>query len=378
MILGAMPPAVFLKQYWQKRPLLIKNAFPGFRDPLSAEELAGLACEPEAEARLVFTRKHTWELQSGPFKERDFTALPTRNWTLLVQAVDQWVPGVKDLLRSVAFLPAWRVDDVMLSYATPNGGVGPHFDYYDVFLVQGQGSRVWKTGQHCDSTDLLRTGSGLKLLKNFRCEHEWLLEAGDVLYVPPGLAHWGVSRDNSLCYSIGFRAPSLSEMLLSFSETLSEQYSADRRYTDPQLAQPLPRGELGSAALRQARRMLQAAWTDDAAFMRWFGCHVTEPKYPELIQPATSIPDLRRGSLQLTLNPASRLAWQQEDSTLLVFADGVCHAMSGTALLLQLVQQLAQPNVAVASAKFSKQAGARRLLETLLAQGAVVEEDTRQ
>ena len=142
MITGSMSAATFLARYWQQRPLLIKNAFPAFVDPISPEELAGLACEDEVDARLVFTRKKTWELKSGPFGERDFTSLPDSNWTLLVQAVDQWVPGVRHLLDSVPFIPNWRVDDVMISYATPNGGVGPHFDYYDVFLVQGQGSRI--------------------------------------------------------------------------------------------------------------------------------------------------------------------------------------------------------------------------------------------
>lgn len=131
----------FLRRHWQRKPLLLRQAFPGFRDPLSPEELAGLACEQEVESRLVFTEPATWRLRQGPFAETDFTSLPERDWTLLVQAVDHWVPEVKALLQSVPFLPSWRVDDVMVSYATPGGGVGPHFDYYDVFLVQGQGSR---------------------------------------------------------------------------------------------------------------------------------------------------------------------------------------------------------------------------------------------
>src|SRR5688500_10960091 len=214
MNFGKLSIAQFLRDYWQKKPLLIRNGFPDFVDPISPEELAGLACEDDVEARLVFTRKNTWKLDTGPFSERHFTTLPSRNWTLLVQAVDQWVPEVKAMLEHVNFIPSWRVDDVMVSYATPNGGVGPHFDYYDVFLVQGQGSRLWKTGQRCTSLDISRTSSGLKLLADFHTEQEWLLETGDVLYVPPGVAHWGTSRDNSLCYSLGFRAPSVGEMVL--------------------------------------------------------------------------------------------------------------------------------------------------------------------
>src|SRR5690606_38854753 len=143
MITGKLDAATFLTRYWQRRPVLLKQAFPGFADPNTPEELAGFACEDGVDARLVFTKGKSWELRSGPLAEKDFTSLPARNWTLLVQAVDQYVPGVRALLESVSFIPTWRVDDVMISYATPNGGVGPHFDYYDVFLVQGQGSRVW-------------------------------------------------------------------------------------------------------------------------------------------------------------------------------------------------------------------------------------------
>jgi 50S ribosomal protein L16 3-hydroxylase len=371
MIIGSMSAATFLAQYWQRRPLLIKGAFPAFVDPISPEELAGLACEEDVDARLVFTRKNTWELKSGPFSERDFTSLPERNWTLLVQAVDQSVPGVRALLAAVPFLPNWRVDDVMISYATPNGGVGPHFDYYDVFLVQGQGSRIWKTGQHCGERDLLRTGSGLKLLKDFHTEHEWLLEPGDVLYVPPGIAHWGTSRDASLCYSIGFRAPSLADMLLGYGEFLADAAPADRRFTDPRRKQPLRSGEIDGASLRQARALLQEALADEVAFKRWFGCHMTEPKNPDAIQPARKPPDLRQRAVLLTLNPASRISWQQHGKQLLVFADGKCIETRPSAALLQLVQKLAQPGVAIESRRYQRPAAARALLETLLDQGTL-------
>jgi 50S ribosomal protein L16 3-hydroxylase len=372
MITGKLSTTAFLKRYWQRQPLLIKGAFPGFRDPISPEELAGLACEAEVDARLVFTRKKTWELRGGPFGERDFTSLPARDWTLLVQAVDQWVPEVRNLLKSVAFVPNWRVDDVMISYATPGGGVGPHFDYYDVFLVQGQGSRIWKTGQRCGEGDLLRTGSGLKLLKEFHTEHEWLLEPGDVLYVPPGLAHWGISRDDSLCYSLGFRAPSLGDMLLGFGEFLAERMPADRRFTDPVRKQPLRSGELDSASLARARRMITEAVGDKRAFERWFGCQMTEPKNAMLIESPRKIPDLRQGSFVLTLNPASRIAWQAQGRKLLVFADGVCIETARTPPLLGLVQALAGTGASIDTSAYRNQAAARGLLDALLVQGTLV------
>lgn len=371
MNFGQLGADTFLKRYWQRRPLLIKGAFPKLRDPVTPEELAGLACEAEADARLVFTRKHTWELKGGPFTERDFTTLPERNWTLLVQAVDQWVPEVRDMLKSVAFLPNWRVDDVMVSYATPNGGVGPHFDYYDVFLVQGQGSRVWKTGQPCGERDLLRTGSGLKLLKDFRVENEWLLESGDVLYVPPGIAHWGVSRDDSLCYSIGFRAPSLGDMLLGFGDYLADRSPADRRFTDPVRKLPLRHGEIDGASLRRARSMVKKALADTAAFDRWFGCQMTEPKQAALAGASRKLPDLRKDSVVLTLDPAARLAWQAQGRRLLVFADGACIDTVRSPVLLELVQSLAQPGNKVASGPYKRQGAARALLDSLLRQGTL-------
>lgn len=369
MITGTLSAAAFLSRYWQRRPLLVKRAFPGFVDPLSPEELAGLACEEGVDARLVFTRGKTWDLQGGPFTERDFTALPDTHWTLLVQAVDQFVPGVRKLLASVPFIPNWRVDDVMISFATQHGGVGPHFDYYDVFLVQGKGSRIWKTGQRCGEGDLLRTDSGLKLLKEFHAEHEWRLETGDVLYVPPGIAHWGTSLDDSLCYSIGFRAPALGDMLLGYGEFLAERAPAHQRFTDPTRKLPLRSGELDAASLRRAHGQVMEALADPNAFARWFGCRMSEPRYPELIAPPRRLPNLD-AALTVTLNPASRLCWQVQGKDLLVFADGECHTLRNSRALLQLVTALAAAG-GMATTREHRSTAARALLGALLRQGTL-------
>lgn len=375
MNLGKLSVGTFLRGYWQQQPLLIKNAFPNFIDPITPEELAGLACEEGVDARLVFTRKHNWELKSGPFKERDFTTLSKRNWTLLVQAVDQFVPEVKALLHEVAFLPNWRIDDVMISYATPNGGVGPHFDYYDVFLLQGLGNRIWKTGQHCTTADINRTNSGLKLLGEFNSEQEWLLEPGDVLYVPPGIAHWGVSVDNSLCYSIGFRAPSVSEMVLSYSDAVSDKLTADQRYQDPKLKNPLLPGEINSSALQHMRRLLKQALSDELEQARWFGCYMTTPTYPELIFAPAAIPDLGKGNINLTTNPSSRFAWQQLDDEVLVFTDGQCLQLPASPLLRRLLLLLPLVNTVFTVKPFCKHKVCRSLLTTLLAQGSLLVTD---
>ncbi|MES2624188.1 MAG: cupin domain-containing protein [Pseudomonadota bacterium] len=375
MNFGELSVATFLRDYWQKKPLLIRNGFPGFVDPISPEELAGLACEDEVDARLVFSRGKTWKMTTGPFAETDFTSLPSRNWTLLVQAVDQWVPEVKALLESVNFIPNWRVDDVMISYATPNGGVGPHFDYYDVFLVQGQGSRIWKTGQHCTSDDLNRTSSGLKLLAEFHSEDEWLLEPGDVLYVPPGVAHWGVSRDNSLCYSLGFRAPSVSEMVLGYSDSCSDSLAPDLRYTDPKLKPGIRAGEIAESSLQQMQKLLKDALSDKHAMNMWFGSHMTQPKNPDQFVEEEFSPDIRQQNLALIAHPAARFAWQQTGQDIAFFANGEVIQCFSSPRLLKLMQQLCTANSTIATASYSKHKVCRNLLEALLAQGVLLVED---
>jgi 50S ribosomal protein L16 3-hydroxylase len=377
MLRGKIGPEQFLKQYWQRKPLLLRQAFPAFEDPVTPEELAGLACEDCVESRLVFAGRKDYRLRNGPFGEADFTSLPDRDWTLLVQAVDQWVPEVKQLLQSVAFLPSWRVDDVMISYATPGGGVGPHFDYYDVFLIQGQGSRVWRTGQRCTSRDELRTDSGLKLLRNFEQTGEYELHSGDVLYVPPGVAHWGVSCDESLSYSIGFRAPALADMLIGFSDHLADQLSPDQRYSDPALQPGIAQGEISAAALQQARKSLLALVQDEAALARWFGATVTEPRYPDSIQPRRKLGAAALEAPAYRLHPASRVAWHATTGGIEVYVDGQCHECADSKALRQLCQQLAVPGASIPAALCSRNAACRELRDHLLLQGSLLPERKR-
>ena len=359
----------FLSEYWQRKPLLIKGALPNFEDPLTPEELAGLACEDGVESRIVFTRGANYRMQQSPFQESDFTSLPRKNWTLLVQAVDQYLPEVKALLQCVNFVPSWRVDDVMISYAAPGGGVGPHFDYYDVFLVQGRGHRTWRVGQECSSDDTLRTASGLKLLKEFHQTAEYTLEPGDVLYVPPGIAHWGVSQDASICYSLGFRAPAVADMLLGFTDFLAAALPPDLRYTDPQPLSGEEGGEISTAALQQVRRLLEASLQDDTALARWFGELQTTPRYPELISPPRRVKPINAENW-VCLNSASRLAWHetQDSKQLLCFIDGESVELRSSAQLKKLLQALAQSKP-FAAAPFLRVAATRQLLERLLAEG---------
>jgi 50S ribosomal protein L16 3-hydroxylase len=332
MLPDEISPEEFLSTYWQKKPLLLKNAFPEFQDPLSPEELAGLACEEEIEARLVFHENDTWRLKTGPFVEQDFTSLPENNWTLLVQAVDHWFPAAKQLLSNISFIPSWRLDDVMVSYATENAGVGPHFDYYDVFIIQGQGQRRWQLGQHCDDTSPLMPDTELKILQNFIPQEEFTLQAGDALYIPPGLAHHGIALNDSLSYSIGFRAPSYAELISQFAARLCAELTEDQRYSDPDLKLQPNLAEISHSSLSKAKSLIQIYLQDAKNFEyeieQGFAQMMTQRKYPELtylpdteFKPETLKAALAQGLL-LEKHPAARFAFYKQDNTLFLFVDG--------------------------------------------------------
>lgn len=325
-------PEPFLQKFWQKKPKVIKNLFSEFCDPLSAEELAGLACERELESRLI---QGSWpgalHMRQGPFQESDFTALPAANWTLLVQALDQWLPDVAALRRCFAFIPDWRLDDVMVSYAATGGTVGPHWDHYDVFLVQGSGRRRWRIGPRCTSATPTESASGLSLLSEFSAELDIELQAGDALYLPPRYSHWGTATEPGLCYSVGFRAPSLADMLEGFSDALIARSDPDRRYEDPAPALPAHPAALRPEQLDAAFAELTAQLSQRSAFTRWFGCHATQPRYPEQILPPPTeldLPALTRAlddGASLLRHPGSRFAFMaSETGSVLCFVDGGC------------------------------------------------------
>jgi 50S ribosomal protein L16 3-hydroxylase len=253
-----MPAKAFLRDYWQKRPLLVRGAFPDFRDPLTPNDLAGLACEELALARLVIhdSRRDRWTLRNGPFNDADFANLPTRDWTVLVQDVDKWDSDVADLPARFAFLPDWRIDDVMVSYAVDQGSVGAHVDQYDVFLLQGLGQRRWQISTDPRAPRDFRDDVELKLLREFAPTHEWTLRAGDMLYLPPGVPHHGVAVGECLTYSIGMRAPSQSELLIDFAESLADSLPEDLRFSDPDIEPSNGDGEIDDAAFARVLRAM--------------------------------------------------------------------------------------------------------------------------
>lgn len=326
-ILGGISAREFLRDYWQKKPLLIRQAIPSFENPVSPDELAGLSLEDEVESRLVVEHGDTpWELRRGPFTDETYQSLPERDWTLLVQAVDQLVPEVAELIEHFRFLPNWRIDDVMVSFAAPGGGVGPHYDNYDVFLLQAHGQRRWRVGQMCGSDSPVLQHADLRILADFEGTDEWVLEPGDMLYLPPRLAHFGTAEDACMTYSLGFRAPSAAEVLTHFTDFLSQFLPDEERYSDADLEPTDDPYQIQSDALHRLRNMLTEHMGDERLLLTWFGQFMTEPRYPERVQgpeidEQELLTALEDGAI-LIRNLSARLAWSEVDIGLLLFASG--------------------------------------------------------
>jgi 50S ribosomal protein L16 3-hydroxylase len=280
-LLGGLTPAQFMKKHWQKKPLLVRNAIPGFAPLLAPRELFALAAREDVESRLVVHEGRAWRLQRGPFARRALPALKQPGWTLLVQGVDLHDRRVHELLHGFAFLPAARLDDLMISYATDRGGVGPHFDSYDVFLLQAQGRRRWRIGRQSDF--VLQEGVPLKILENFEPEEEYVLEPGDMLYLPPRYAHDGIAEGECQTYSIGFRAPARGELARELLQRIADAAAeevpgAGQLYRDAgQPATDAP-GEIPLALAEFAQDALASALKDPDALQRALGEYLTEPK----------------------------------------------------------------------------------------------------
>ncbi|WP_447555744.1 JmjC domain-containing protein [Vreelandella sp. EE22] len=332
-LLGDLTPEEFLKSYWQQKPLLIRGAMPDFVSPLDPDELAGLACEPGVEARLVEEQgpEGPWQVSQGPFDDATFERLPQSNWSLLVQAVDHYVPDVAALMKAFSFLPNWRLDDIMVSYAPPGGSVGPHVDQYDVFLLQGRGQRRWQLGGKQPDDAPIIQGIDLKILETFEIEpdSDWTLGPGDMLYLPPGWAHHGVSQtEDCMTFSVGFRAPSADEAITSFADYLGEQLPGSKRYSDAGMAPAENTGELDDASLERMRHFILETLDQPKELAQWFGRAMTQPKYMDQVIPLeeplaeeTLVAQLHAGE-PLFHMPGSRIAWRSEAGTTTLFFDG--------------------------------------------------------
>ena len=327
MIFGTLTPSRFLKQYWQKRPLLVRGAFPDICDPITPDELAGLSLEDDVDSRLVMERggKKPWQVTLGPQHAAQLKKLPSSHWTLLVQGVDRFIPGVAALLEEFRFIPDWRVEDVMVSFAPRGGTVGPHIDSYDVFLIQGKGRRRWRLDKNAPRA--LRPGLDLRILKQFHATQDWILEPGDMLYLPPDLAHYGTALEDCLTYSVGFRAPSGLDLLLAMQEHLAAS-GASARYTDPDLRPVRRPGEIPPGALKRFRKLLESALQrlPDSEFNPLVARLLTEPKgsavfEPQRVTTAALRARLKRGAL-FSRVPGSRLAFLKNGGRTELFGNG--------------------------------------------------------
>lgn len=278
--LGNLAPRQFLEEYWQKKPLLIRAAIPGFKGLLSRDELINLACREDVESR--FIRCDDWTLKHGPLSAKDFRQKNSR-WTVLVQGINLVIDEGEKLLRKFDFIPYARLDDLMASYATDGGGVGPHFDNYDVFLLQGAGQRRWRIGAQKDKT--LINGLPLKILRNFRPTQEFVLNPGDMLYLPPQYAHDGVAVGECTTWSIGFRAPPYADLGEGFLTYLQDQLAFDGRYADADLQVQHHAAEISSTMIdRVAAEMAKIRWNRNTV-SDFLGCYLSEPKSSVVFDP---------------------------------------------------------------------------------------------
>lgn len=286
-LLGGLTPSAFLRDYWQKKPLLIRAAMPDFTGLLSPNDLAGLACEDDVQSRLIQHKNKKWNVKNGPFDDAAFANLGEKNWTLLVQSVNQHLPQAAALLALFNFISHARLDDLMVSYAPDGGGVGAHFDSYDVFLLQGSGQRKWQISAQAD---LALEDAPIKILKNFKSEQEWLLEAADMLYLPPHYAHCGTAvGDDCMTYSIGFRAPKTQELQHEFLNYLQDNIATEGMYADADLALQTHPAEISEAMLKKVSASLQKiTWGEDDV-ADFLGKYLTEPKPDVVFEPARKI-----------------------------------------------------------------------------------------
>ena len=275
-MLGKLSAAQFLRRHWQKQPLLVRGAIPGFSGMVGEAQLFRLACGDSVESRLVEQRRGRWRLRHGPFDARTFDRLPAHNWTLLVQGLNLVNAQADALLRRFGFIPYARMDDVMVSYARPGGGVGAHLDSYDVFLLQGRGRRRWRIGRA--PAPRLDPRAPLKILCNFRHDQEWVLEPGDMLYLPPGYAHEGTALDDCFTYSIGFRAPARQELASLFLAWQQERLNIPGLYTDPGLAPRRHPAAIPGEMIAQAAQTIGRLRWRKADIAASLGEYLSEPR----------------------------------------------------------------------------------------------------
>lgn len=348
---GDISIEVFLRDYWQKKPLLIRNAFPDFESPITPDELAGLACETDT-ARIVIEKggKHAWEVRHGAFDDADFTNLPETHWTLLVNDTDQHLAELKAVMEPFRFIPDWRIDDLMISFAVEGGSVGPHVDEYDVFLIQAQGQRRWQITTQPAKPDNFLAGLDLRIMRDFEAEQEWVVNPGDMLYLPPNVPHYGVALNECMTYSVGFRAPSQAEMLENLVENLLEDPRLKQRFNDSERECQAHPGELTAGDMeRLIDFVVDALPQDTQALQLWLGKYLSQPKVdnndtlePSCLSKAELIKLINRHAT-FEKPPGIRFLYFINDDEICLFANGTLHRAA--AEQLQFIQYLCNTTI---------------------------------
>ncbi|MGN7835264.1 ribosomal protein uL16 3-hydroxylase [Acinetobacter sp. 22323] len=328
-VLGGITAEQFLAEYWQKKPLLVRNAMPEISGLLEPDDVLELALDENVTARLIKQKDrdpNQWSVKSSPLLKADFQKMP-KLWTLLVQAVDHYSFDLSELWKKFPFIPQWRRDDIMVSYAPQGGSVGKHFDFYDVFLVQGYGHRRWQLGQMCNAETEFVPGQPLKLLPEMDVNFDEVLAPGDLLYVPPGLSHYGVAEDDCLTFSFGFRMPNVSDMMDRVGDKFAENEVLRNPLTDIIRDQISAAGEVTANELEYLKSKIMEQLHNSNVLEDAIMGLMSEPKYPENIPEAEEIGtgDLEEALDQgysIMLEPASRLLYTEEDDEILFWGNG--------------------------------------------------------
>lgn len=334
---------VFLSEYWQKKPCLIRQAFAHFKPPITPEELAGLACEKEVHSRLVLEKggEKPWQLKYGPFEENDFLSLPETHYSLLVSECEKWVPEFADLIDQFRFIPNWRIDDLMVSYAPPGGSVGPHNDEYDVFLLQAEGQRHWQySDKRVDKPELI-PDTDLAIMQTFEFDHEATLAPGDMLYLPPGVSHFGAAVDRCLTCSIGFRAPTATELLESVALEIDRADLGSKRYSDPQLETNRHPGEITPFEMGQFKAMITTLLDQpDEIWQAAIGKLLSDCVMGETdeFEVPTEFDALRK--YHWVKNVDSKMLYHLAGETLRFYCNGEMHELSANSMVINVIQQL--------------------------------------
>lgn len=379
-ILGNISIETFLSEYWQKKPLLIRNAFPDFESPIDPDDLAGLSLEDAIESRIIKESDENgpWQLYNGPFKDDDFEKLPEENWTLLVQAVDQWVPEISDLLEHFKFIPSWRLDDIMASFAPKGGSVGPHYDQYDVFLLQASGQRKWQVGPKFTPGDKLVENTPLSILQEITVEHEWTLNPGDMLYLPPMFAHNGVAENDCMTFSVGFRAPSETDIIQGICDHVCSTLDQPAHYQDPNPNDARTQPALiNDEAIERFQEMLLKQLQDKSTVAHWLAEFMTQSKYEELLEPLEEplewedVAPLLHTSGSLIQNETSRFAYFEEGEDTLLFVNGSAQTVAHNDKALALMLANNKENLLADIAPFTEDQSSQILLLDLVNQNTL-------